>query len=298
MTEPIAFTNPNPDGAPITCETLSGLESEEQIEVMRTWFYERYMDPVHGMPWDSEDKVYVYITGGPYSAGEELYGMFEDVVPDELIDELVDELEVECLDWAGVYVGSDIYQADAALENPTPLKGLNNNLSQLELLLEQKDLTDPSLHEFQRMMIFSFAITSLETYLFEAFIQKVMLDPSLKAKYMAENFKGAKIDIADIPAKIDNVIKTKIASTTFHDLVKVGKLFSSILNISLPNNQLEASIIKRHDFVHRCGKDADGNVIVSTKEEVTNLIRDVSAFCCEIKEKITPNEDDDLAVNF
>ena len=84
----------------ISSDELRSVESEEQLEIMREWFYERYEDPVNRTPYQSSEGGYIYIWGGPYSAQDVLHNRFVSIVPDDVINELVDEVEGVCWEWA------------------------------------------------------------------------------------------------------------------------------------------------------------------------------------------------------
>jgi hypothetical protein len=81
---------------------LKGLSDDEQIDIMRNWFYENYQNPEIECPYDHEEGDYVYIWGGPYSAEEELETEFGDYVKAENIKTLVNELEGYCYEWSAI----------------------------------------------------------------------------------------------------------------------------------------------------------------------------------------------------
>lgn len=53
------------DQKTITKNDLTTRPTEFQIEVMRTWFFQRYQDPVHECPYISDEGGYLFIYGGP-----------------------------------------------------------------------------------------------------------------------------------------------------------------------------------------------------------------------------------------
>ena len=46
------------------------------------------------------------------------------------------------------------------------------------------------------------------------------------------------------------------------------------------------AVLKRHDFVHRNGKDKNGNLVVANKKMIQKLIEDVRTFIEEIDVQI------------
>lgn len=63
---------------------------EPSIDDLIDWFHENYKDPVHGVPVDSGE--YIYVLGGPYHADEELFEHFPDVKAG-IINAAVEEIE-------------------------------------------------------------------------------------------------------------------------------------------------------------------------------------------------------------
>ena|SRR6478736_744154 len=83
---------------------LEAASEEEQIAAMRRWFLARYEDPANQTPWDSEDKKYVFVWGGPYNPDEEIQSRFGDVVDTGTMWELITEFLRDVGDqWAPIY---------------------------------------------------------------------------------------------------------------------------------------------------------------------------------------------------
>ena len=141
-------------------------------------------------------------------------------------------------------------------------------------------------------MIYGFCITGLEAYLSDAFAKRVMSDHNLKKKYLlsAQSLKEQKISLSQIYEmfeKIDDVIKKEISDTTFHNLGRVKGLFKEVLNVDIGDiSNLVTYIYKRHDFVHRGGKDTQGKEVTTTEREVEDLMKAVEDFCAAIDAQI------------
>jgi hypothetical protein len=86
----LAPTSPRPD--------VRGMEIEDTVEIMTSWFFENFEDPAHQTPWDEGE--YLYIHGGPYDAREELYEAFDDIACDWVIEAAVNEIEYQGFVWA------------------------------------------------------------------------------------------------------------------------------------------------------------------------------------------------------
>ena len=52
-------------GNDIEPKDLEGLDSSEQVELMKEWFYENYEDPANRTPYESAEGGYIWIWGGP-----------------------------------------------------------------------------------------------------------------------------------------------------------------------------------------------------------------------------------------
>ena len=298
------YTDPDVEGGQyqynISRTALGKMEKKRQQDIMRQWFYERYEDPVNSQPYDSREGGYIYVNAGPFDAREELEAEFSPIVKQAVIDELAKELEDECMDWTHtdsydleLYPeDEDFYEINAALDNQTPLENLRQSLVLLRRLLAEKDQMDQSLHKFQLMMIYGFCITSLEAYLSDVFAKRVINDTKLKKKYLQseKSLKEQKIflsQVFDKYEKIDDLIKKEISGTTFHNLGCVKGLFREVLNVDIGDiSNLAKLIHKRHDFIHRGGKDTEGKEVITTKLEVEDLIKAVEDFCAAIDAKI------------
>lgn len=75
-----------PGGAP---------RAEDAIEQMKDWFLERYMEPAEGVPYDSAEGGYIYISGGPFLAHDVLREEFGRVFSSECVNTAADELSDE-----------------------------------------------------------------------------------------------------------------------------------------------------------------------------------------------------------
>ena len=77
-------------------------EHQARIDTLVEWFFERFEDPAHRLPYETAEGGFQWIYGGPYDAREQL----EDNFPDEaeqLIDTAVDRIESDGLtEWAPV----------------------------------------------------------------------------------------------------------------------------------------------------------------------------------------------------
>lgn len=295
----IRYTIPDTEGETITPSRLKQLGKDRQIEIMRQWFFENYEDPANRTPYESAEGGYIYIYGGPFEAQEELGEEFGGLVKDEFIDELAGELNDICWEWThterpGDYGDDDdYYEIDAALDESVPLDAVYIKLDKIKRLLNECGRMDADLRQFHLMMTFSFCITVLESYLSDTFIKKVFSDQKHKEKYLQANpdLRSRKITLCEIykeHSSLDKTIKDAISKTSFHDLGKIAGIYKGVLDIDFGDvGALISHVNKRHDFVHRAGKDNEGNDVVVTKNEVDALIAEIGDFCRLIDAKQT-----------
>ncbi|MBM3632187.1 MAG: hypothetical protein FJX03_00545 [Alphaproteobacteria bacterium] len=284
----------------LTNFAFSDMPTSLQKEMMRQWFLKRYCNPVDNTPYDSGEGGYQYIFGGPFDALETLSDQFSDLVSDDFIAETAKELEKEfdIYDWAYTDAflqhqensNDQFYEIDAGIQNKDPYQALNEKLSSIEALLNESSRDK----QFQLTMAFVFVVTNLETYLSDIFVKSIFkpeIDCNSREKFLRASRKSSeKIRISEIFRrydKIDDEIKDEIQNTSFHNLPLVKKLFAEVLDISFGNTQpLEDLIRKRHDFIHRGGKDKDGKEISTDENEIRNLINLTREFTQDINEKL------------
>ena len=84
---------------------------------LKTWFLERYEDPVDVCPFESAEGGYQFIWGGPYGVFEELYDTWGHLVPEDTLEEVADRLcqEYDCYEWSGVASDASDEVADASV---------------------------------------------------------------------------------------------------------------------------------------------------------------------------------------
>jgi hypothetical protein len=71
---------------------------KNQVDEMIAWFFDNYMDPANGVPYESAEGGYQYVNGGPYNATDVLSSNFSNTT-EEYIEEAVGIIENEGYDW-------------------------------------------------------------------------------------------------------------------------------------------------------------------------------------------------------
>ncbi len=270
-------------------EEIKSLNSDTQKSIMRNWFLANYENPAEHTPFESKEGGYIYIWGGPFDAREELEDVFLDFIQKEALDSLVSELESECIEWSGTISseGYDDYFYSVIYDNYEFTETLKNNLNSIKKLLKI-DLP-PDLEQHMNKMLFVNVITTLETFLSDAFIGTVLKDKELLKDFVRLNpdFSERKFTLNEIFKRIDNIekeVKTFLLELIWHNLAKVQQMYHSVLHIEFPKDMklIYKGIAIRHDLVHRNGKTKSGKNISITREETIKLMDEIHSFAEDI----------------
>lgn len=182
---------------------------EALIAKMRKWFYQHFEDPAENTPYMTSEGGYIWVHGGPYDAREELQAAFGHEVSEDLIHGLAGELTQQCLEWAPVAVPeyddeyySDRFQEYEYIDAYGNFKKAIKNVEAL-LNIEIGKATQQHLHR----MLFVSAITAMETYLSDAFINTVMPEQDLLRRLVetSPEFKKKTIAISELFNSMDNI---------------------------------------------------------------------------------------------
>ncbi len=264
---------------------IKDLGSDMQKSVMRNWFYSNYENPAEHTPFESKEGGYLYIWGGPFDAREELEVIFLDYVPKNELDDLVSELESESLEWSGKISseGYDEYFYTVIYDNYEFTETLKNSLNSIKKLL--KIGLPPELEEHMNRMLFVNVITTLETFLSDAFIGTVFKDKQSLKDFVRSNpdFSDRKFTLNEIFERIDTIekeVKTYLLELLWHNLAKVQQMYHSFLDIDFPEDMklIYKGIAIRHDIVHRNGKTKSGKNVTVTRDELIKLMDEVNSF--------------------
>ncbi len=288
--KPVRYTYPSYKGT-ISASEFRKLPKEAKIDVMRTWFGERYEDPVHGSPW--VDGVYVYIYGGPYDATEVLQEEFSGLASEETIEELASELDNECSAWTQTRNGSDYedyddeYEWYRSISSKEAFLGFEQSLKATLSLLKANNSAD---QHFLRLLFVS-VITALETYLSDFFINIVKVERGYLQVFVEkfQPFEQEKFPLNQIFTKMSQIEKTALTSLRelmWHDLAKIKAIYKVTLDIEFPKiPELYKAVAARHDFVHRSGKTPEGQKHVLEPVQIENLINQATVLVSSIEQQ-------------
>ena len=288
------------DRSEITLSDFSEISKEEQKEMMRSWFFENYEDPVHRTPYESREGGYIYIWGGPYNAYDEL-SIFSGYVPDDVIEELAHDLSMDCPEWTSAEKPSD-YDDDyfeLIISDNEYYKSFNDAINHIKDIL-RSNVTDSAKIHLLRLLHVS-VITAIETYLSDAFINTVINDKDKMRKFVENNpeFKKKTFNFSEIYqiyGNIESEVKKYLLSLMWHNLTKVRPIYKSTLDIDFPEKDVVdfifKAIKKRHDLVHRNGKSTDGEEIAISEENIEELISYASFFIDIINSRLDSSNEE------
>ena len=281
-------------------DLFAKLSKEDQIEFMREWFYQRYENPAERTPYESAEGGYQYIHGGPFDAGDVLRDNFHPEARKGAVEELGDELSNECSDWTYA-PGSEDYdfdydymsEFDEIVSDFELILRLSTSLDAVSRLVAHSKKFDDRERKFSCMMNFSFCITLLEAYMSEAFARAIRSSIEVKDRYLKNERKlsATKFSLGEIFEKyadIDEIIKKQITETSFHNLPMVKSMFHSVLGVDVGEiDELVKFVGKRHDFVHRGGKDTNGENVTTDPEEIGRLVESIKSFSSLLDKRLT-----------
>ncbi|HCH01840.1 MAG TPA: hypothetical protein DEV85_08130 [Vibrio sp.] len=276
----------------ITAKDLKSEDIEFQKEVMKVWFFENYQDPVHDCPYNGREGGYLYIHGGPYDASDELFSEFGGAIEESVIQDLSDELDEDGIEWAGVPKREDFdfYFYDTLGSTSEPFNEFESVVNQLREMLAIE--TTDAHQRILLKMVYVNVITSLEAFMSDFFITKLESDEFYLRRFVESTpeFKEKKLSLSDIFKQYELLgenVKEYLVELLWHNLPKLKPMFKSTFEIEFPSSirLLVKATHKRHDLVHRAGKNKDGELIDITVNDVSILIDEALDFAKHINDQ-------------
>lgn len=250
---------------------LSSAPRDLQIAAMRRWFLDRYEDPANETPWDSEEKEYIFVWGGPYDPNDKIQERFDGIVEFNTMEELIKDLWMEVGDeWAPIDhegVDYDDYIKQVLITNrEDPYFFLEQRISEIFSLI---DSIHPDIENARLLhqMAHSSLIAALEAYLADTLSYWVENDSRALRRFVITNkdFQKRQLTMAEIFERLGNLsseVKNYLDQLVWHRLDKVKPMLVSGLEIEVPDiSDLTKAVMVRHDIVHRAGRKTDGSLI-------------------------------------
>lgn len=148
-------------------------------------------------------------------------------------------------------------------------------------------------------MIDASIVSAMETFLGDVLISKVQKNEKylLRASKNLNDFKDEKITISEIlenPECAKIKIINGLRGFLYHNLPKVKNVYKLVLGIDIKNdlNPLMQVVSRRHDIIHRNGKNNDGEMFCFSKEQVLNDVFLIERFIKDVNDGIKLLMDD------
>lgn len=173
------------------------------------------------------------------------------------------------------------------------LKTLRHNLKNLRELVQASRVKSVHLHQALFRMIYSSAITALETFLSDSFYQQVIPDQTRMEKLLstAPEFTDRKYSISEVVNWSQN-LKKKVGEYLYdivwHNIWKGKMMYSTVLGVEYPADlaPIMKAVAIRHDIVHRNGRNKNNGLHTFKTEELNRLFVLVEDFAAHIHNQI------------
>lgn len=143
-------------------------------------------------------------------------------------------------------------------------------------------------------------IINLETYLGDTLKYYVLDNEIYLCKFVEayEPFQKEKLKFSDICKKYEkrkDIVNKALSEILYHKLHIVRKLYKAILNVNLGDiSELSKAIQRRHDIVHRNGKEVNGAMFVISKDDVEQLAKKTKTFIDDIDTQLPSDKRKDF----
>lgn len=164
-----------------------------------------------------------------------------------------------------------------------------------ESVLEIKSLSasQPENSSLQRMC-YSSLITAMEAYLGDILRREIFSRHKVKQRFVAsyEPFKRQKFNLSglyDQLSRIDVEIKDALDGLSLHKIDTAKNIFMNTLETTFPVAllpSLGAAVKRRHDIVHRNGKNTEGELLLIEHNDVADLAERIQQFTRAIDAQI------------
>lgn len=155
-----------------------------------------------------------------------------------------------------------------------------NNLIKLNKI----NLDDVNLNKILKRQIYVSAITCLETFLSDTFVNQTNENETYLRNFVESfpNFSNKKLALNQIYEqfeKLNLIARKEMLDVIYHNLDKIENMYKATFKIEFPNIQeLSKAVALRHDLVHRNGKTKDGDEVNVDEESINNLLTKIYEF--------------------
>lgn len=191
------------------------------------------------------------------------------------------------------------YLRDVVSNNTQFYKNFLESLTSIESLI-QLNLDDANLQTTLNRLLFANIVTSMETYLSDAFINTVIENPVYMRKFMETTpaFNEKKYKLSDIYTWLENIklaVNQYLIDEIYHNIFKVKNMYKCTLDIDFPDDMetVQKAVMLRHDIVHRNGKTRNGEFVAVNDEDIVKNISVIKDFITyidkQLQEKVKHN---------
>jgi hypothetical protein len=227
--------------SPISKETLRDADRDTQLEVIENWFRRNFEDPAQRTPYESAEGGYIWIWGGPFTADEVLQEEFFEVVPEDVIDALIEKLQGEFVEWAPT--SEHKYYGDRMVEDIAGISEFHQYflaaISSIEVLLEVT--VEGVAAYYLWKLLYANAITALETYLSDAFINTIVNNRKYLRRFVEtfKDFEKEKISLSCVLKEADAIrdwVLGELAKISWPSLDRVRPVYKATLGVEFSDD--------------------------------------------------------------
>ncbi len=194
-------------------------------------------------------------------------------------------------DWMGEY------KWYIQINQKTVFQYFTSSMNNIRDLLTVSIPSKNQLEMFNRMLLVQ-AISSMEAYLSDTLISRVITNPRLLSKLYEKDryLRNEKCTFTDILK--DRELPEKhagsyLSSLMYHNLPRIEFIYKSVFDIDFKyggkdkKTDLLLAIETRHDFVHRDGKTkSDGELRLVDKKYIAKILNIIEDFIASLEEEI------------
>lgn len=210
------------------------------------------------------------------------------------------EKEYEVTIWNGIYGGYAEIEGVEDIEGEEVFtdetyfdaEDFNTTLKETKQTLAEISSLSAETKKQLLQLLYANLISKLEAFLCDTIISYVSNDEAAKQRFLCtyEPLAEQRFPMKSIIAKykgLNSIIINALKAIVYHDLKLVAKIYKNTANVNLPTDKvIDDAIGKRHDIVHRNGKDKDGNHTEITEDDVKELAEHIGDFIMDISSQI------------
>lgn len=177
----------------------------------------------------------------------------------------------------------------SAESNTNYIETFENDIHGLRALAKQEPHKAARLRQAFLRMLYSSAITALETYLSDAFYQTVIKDEALIERLIltTPEFKDKKYSLSELfewKKQTNEKVSEYLFNIVWHNLAKVRCMYSDVLGVKFPDDagSVYVAVVIRHDIVHRGGKTKSGRPHNFRESDIEKLFASIETFVAAV----------------